>query len=542
MKKRLTAAAAPGIGAAAAILSQNGANEFKQITCYINGYISSCDSLNLLTDESISRGYGSRVTYVEKATGQSGPAAIRAMLKDISLRAAGTQTSPGEIARFMLFCAKLRKAIYAGIVTPEEYRNGVYKYIPGNGFINTTEKVISTIPRVFTHIFDRAACVVCPISGFEFDPARAGFWLHMIQPDGSVGYVRAFSELRFNAYAFPAEIRPIYCDDIAEYLLPDCIEPLGLCRCETRGEVVLQTSAHQHSNGLWYQHPEGFATTPERAVENYHSGCKAPAPIRFSRNSKFLVGFEIEKEDLQVKCSVTISDFRDSLPGFRKERDGSLDDEKGFEFITPPFELSPRRIADFFKNNPVALSHVNAEFSRNCGGHIHISCPGKTGPQLFEQMSGYIHLIHALFPHRADSNRYCIAKPAAELHRGAGKYSSFNVLNNRVEIRIFGAVRGLENLIWRAGLLKKITENPCFNSGDFYLNQLPKFICHLKKVYTTAAELEKVIKRIESYTFKFEGIKVGPDDVFATNPERVKLYRPATFRAFLNSKKQSVNS
>jgi hypothetical protein len=531
MNNKKIAAAAPGMGAAAATLTA----EFSLINQVVTGQISRCDGMDILTEERAAAGWSSRMHYAEHITGQYGPQAVRVMMKDAALRAAGVQVQPGEIAKFMLYCVKLKKAIRAGRFTAADYRAGFISYVNAS-FIDSRTHVFFSIPgRTQTYIFDRDLVETCPISGFEFDPAQSGFNCHYLTPYGTMEYGPLFDALKYSPELFPTNCRPVWVDDLDEYMVPDCADLLRVCFCQDRRVWVSFDSAFQHSNGLWYEYPDGMVCSPEAAIGRYHGGDKCPPAIRFSRNSKYLVGFEVEKEDLQVKCKLTHSDFEYSLPGFRKERDGSLDDRTGFEFITPPMELSPRRIEDFFNSRPVALDHINANFTTKCGGHIHISCPGKTGRELFESMSGYIHLIHALFPKRAESNSYCGARPAAELARGCGKYSSFNVMSDRVEIRVFGAVRGLENLVWRAGLLKKITENPCFNSGDFYLNQLPKLMCHLKKVYTDSAALEKLIIRVERFINKYEGLKFSVADI--DRDHMVKIYRPASYREILKARK-----
>lgn len=310
---------------------------------------------------------------------------------------------------------------------------------------------------------------------------------------------------------------------------------------------------YQHPDGKFYSQPHGIVCRPNEAVAGYHSGAgnsggDCNRPVRFSRNSPLLTGWEIEKEDFQVKCSIHHRDFTAELPNFRKERDGSLDDAAGFEFITPPLELSAKGIEKYLKARPVAVAHINAAFSAKCGGHVHISRAGKSGPELFEEIRGYLPLLYALFPGRADGNssHYCRAKSGAALLRDREKYQAVNILNNRIEIRIFGAVRGLENLVWRAGLLQKIFAAPCNNVREFYELHLPGLICHLKKVYSTPGMLEKLIKRIERYAAKFESVRLNPElrppAVPAGNGfnltisrEYLKVYRPATYREILKS-------
>lgn len=320
---------------------------------------------------------------------------------------------------------------------------------------------------------------------------------------------------------------------------------------------------YQHPDGKYYSQPFGIVCRPNEAVAGYHSGAgnsggDCNKPVRFSRNSPLLTGWEIEKEDFQVKCSIRHRDFTAELPNFRKERDGSLNDDSGFEFITPPLELSAKGIEKYLKARPVAVAHINAAYSAKCGGHVHISRAGKSGLELFEEIRGYLPLLYALFPGRADGNNshYCRAKSARDLISDREKYQAVNILNNRIEIRIFGAVKGLENLVWRAGLLQKIFAAPCNNVAEFYSVHLPGLICHLRKVYSTPEMLEKLIKRIEKYAAKFEGenlrVESSPRGLIhlssgqivvngAACKEYLKARRPATYREILKSFKKSYS-
>jgi hypothetical protein len=290
------------------------------------------------------------------------------------------------------------------------------------------------------------------------------------------------------------------------------------------------------ADGLLHQWPAGMVCRPSDACNSYHAGNRlANIPVRFSRNAPYLAGFEVEKEDTRVKCSITARDFDRALPNFRKERDGSLNSESGFEFITPPLELSPRNIKAYFEARPVAVAHINADFSTACGGHIHLSRRGFSGADLFNLISGHLPLLHALFPSRADGNnsRYCQAKSASQLLRDREKYQSVNIMPDRIEIRIFGAVRGLENLVWRAGLVLKMFKHAASNPAAGY-DKLPKLFPHLKKVYTTPAEMEMLIKRVEKYARKFEAYRpnYGADIAtgIITDAARFKTYRPASAR------------
>jgi len=77
------------------------------------------------------------------------------------------------------------------------------------------------------------------------------------------------------------------------------------------------------------------------------------ATISFSESPKYYIGYEIEKEDTDVKLSININDFENKCYGWKKEKDGSLDCEKGYELISPKLELNVAfdEIMDYINNN-----------------------------------------------------------------------------------------------------------------------------------------------------------------------------------------------
>lgn len=306
------------------------------------------------------------------------------------------------------------------------------------------------------------------------------------------------------------------------------------------------------ADGSFHTRPEGEVCDPSEAVGSYHSGASGSVPaVRFSRNTPLLLGFEIEKEDRAVKCSIRHRDFSRLLPEFRKERDGSLLSDPGFEFITPPMEACPKGIRAYFEARPEALAHVNAAFptgeNARCGGHVHASFAGLTGPELFDRIAGHLPLIYALFPRRADGSAlvygasggtyeesyYCKARPARVLRSSGDKFQAVKVMPDRIEFRIFPAVRNLDNLLWRAALIKKLVNNPARTAAEGY-ELLPKFFAHLMKIYSGKEELERLIKRVEKYAAKYEGFRAYPGSNRDAgtgaylDAERFKTFRPFT--------------
>lgn len=204
-------------------------------------------------------------------------------------------------------------------------------------------------------------------------------------------------------------------------------------------------------NDLYMSDSNVLYTEPqENYKENndYHSSLL----IDLSNGSKSKIGFEVEKEDEYLK-EVTFGEvFNRSLWG--KESDGSLDDDCGFELVSPIYDLNKPVeyfAEEFLKNEDL----INAEYTINCGGHIHYSCDGFNGSELLDSIYGYVPLLYALYNHRLDMS-YSRAKGKERLKSERDKYQSINVLSDRLEFRIFSAVKNVQQLLWRTRLIKYI--------------------------------------------------------------------------------------
>lgn len=244
----------------------------------------------------------------------------------------------------------------------------------------------------------------------------------------------------------------------------------------------------------------------EQYTTDYHSS--RGGLIEFSQNPKFFIGIEIEKEDKEVKESLEIADFLELCPGWRKERDGSLDSEKGYELITPTMELNVKKIEEHIKGNEILVKHINAAKSLSCGGHINVSEKGKDGKQLFECIKGYTPLFYALYYKRVDKN-YCKGKKNKDLQEENEKYQAVKIHDNRVEYRIVSAVPNLDTLIWRVKLIDLILKN---QTGDvkqaFFKITNGPFKKHIQKMYP-GEKYNTLVNRIIEMCNKFEDIKIN---------------------------------
>jgi hypothetical protein len=186
-------------------------------------------------------------------------------------------------------------------------------------------------------------------------------------------------------------------------------------------------------------------------VNSYHSGSRA---WRVSKTTPWTMGFEVEKEDKDVRRSC----YSDDLPNnWVKERDGSLSDSSGFELVSPVYNLFDKLHEDDIAASDLLRRHINAQHSSACGGHIHIGSKLYTTEQLFEGISGFLPVLYSLYEKRLEVN-YCKAKKKHE-YLNRDKYSAVYVRDTTLEFRIFPAVKSVDNLYWRVELLRIMVRN-----------------------------------------------------------------------------------
>lgn len=308
----------------------------------------------------------------------------------------------------------------------------------------------------------------------------------------------------FLTVGFPYRNDYNYVHDLDEYHTDRGLDYIGAVYLHDLGHHVSEDAEHYYheSDGNYYSYEER-----DIYINDYHekNGYKE---IIFSNKSPFKIGFEIEKEDASIKQSLTISEFNNLCPKWRKERDGSLCDYEGFELISPAFELNIKEIKKHIEGNEILINHINAESSKSCGGHINISQKGLTGEELFDNIKGYVPLFHALYYGRSE-NTYSKAKKANDLKSQKEKFSSFNILDNRVEIRIVSAVKNVNNLLWRAKLIEFILtyQTDCFKQAFFNVQTILKK--HIQEIYSTPEKYESLLNRIIEFTLKFEETQIN---------------------------------
>lgn len=243
----------------------------------------------------------------------------------------------------------------------------------------------------------------------------------------------------------------------------------------------------------------------EEYVRGYHNG--SYKTLSFDGKSKYSIGYEIEKEDETVRNSICIEDFEQETNYlWRKERDGSLDSDSGYELISPTFELNIDKIFEHIEGNPYLVSHINAEHGYSCGGHIHLSEKGLDGNQLFNKIKGYTPLFYALYYGRVNKS-YCKGKKNEDLQSENEKYQAIKIHHDRVEFRIISAVPNVQTLKWRTKLLMMILQHPTDNIIKAYYNVDTKFTKLLKQVYSDE-KLVEVKERFIKFTREFEQLEI----------------------------------
>jgi hypothetical protein len=206
---------------------------------------------------------------------------------------------------------------------------------------------------------------------------------------------------------------------------------------------VVDEGEYYHSDDVYYWDSDGeYHLSPEPECGElfaYHDQDRKD----YSGDSQFKVGVEIEKED-DCRDEINAYELYEDT-GFIAERDSSLDSRTGFELVSPTFPLDSETIKRF----ECVKDLVNADYSDACGGHIHFSERGKTGTETYVEFAPIVPLLYALYPKRK-SNTYSRGTKVLQL---SGR-NAINVLSNRVEFRIFPAVKSMANLEWRLELLR----------------------------------------------------------------------------------------
>lgn len=194
---------------------------------------------------------------------------------------------------------------------------------------------------------------------------------------------------------------------------------------------------------------------------SYHSYTTQVKDMGLKMKDTFRIGVEIEKESMagaKVKWEAIHNEF-----GWRKERDGSLNDRIGYELVSPIYSLfSDACIQDVQAMEDKWNGLINSDATEKTGGHIHFSRIYTKGKDLYKMIEGYIPMLYAIYPKRAKI-MYSEARNIRTQMEYPKKYSAIQVLDDRIEIRIFSGVDKVKTLDWRIKLLRIFANNPTDN-------------------------------------------------------------------------------
>ena len=248
-------------------------------------------------------------------------------------------------------------------------------------------------------------------------------------------------------------------------------------------------------------HSDDYSSDSDNA--SYHDLTRR---TKFDSSAKFTVGFEIEKEDSDT-VSESYRDLYDDT-GWIKENDGSLDDDTGYELVSPAFNLFDDTMDEDIKNSRMLRDLINASHSSSCGGHINLGSTIYTTEQLFEGISGFLPLLYSIYEHRLEKN-YSKAKKKHHYYT-RDKYSAVYIKDNVVEIRLPSAVTSVANLLWRRDLMRIMIDN--INKSEMQvlrmlINSKSKLHIHLRKVFSVDKMIEKIEKFVK-YSDDFNNVKL----------------------------------
>ena len=254
---------------------------------------------------------------------------------------------------------------------------------------------------------------------------------------------------------------------------------------------VDDSTYHEDDNGryFWYDDNIGDYTTEEPCDDDdddgtrhaYHNGPRHD----YSGGAKFRFGVEVEKEDDGPLDNHTL--WSVDRTGWSRECDSSLNDDTGYELVSPTYDLFGDRF-DTDISTDILSEHINAGKSAACGGHMGFSIKDKSGPETFSMYNGFFPVLISMYRRRlTSSSGYSKFFNSKTLRSGAVRSSAINVRREYIEFRVFSAVRDVTNLTWRRDLLRIMACNSK-KGVMWWLNQAMNpnaaLHIHMLKVYT----------------------------------------------------------
>ena len=247
---------------------------------------------------------------------------------------------------------------------------------------------------------------------------------------------------------------------------------------------------HEDDQGryFWYHESDGEYYTHEPEDDTptltYHNQQSEGYISRTNAGTLYTIGFEVEKEDEDILDSYTTDDT--AAIGWSREHDGSLNDETGYELVSPIYDLFDSELDDDIKKYPVLKDHINADSTTACGGHINFGKVGTRGPELLKECSAFLPLFVALYRKRAVS-RWSKMRVDPRDYNGDERYVAFNVKRDYIEFRIIARVYDVDTMLWRRDLFRIMAKNPNVGAAkvqQMMLDRRSELHKHLRKMYT----------------------------------------------------------
>jgi hypothetical protein len=320
------------------------------------------------------------------------------------------------------------------------------------------------------------------------------------------------------------EDNTFYCEYSQEYFTSENYsseEIIGDCgnyisnywRRLSHNELNRRFGLYYNSNGEFCTEEEYYSEQEEEEEDpNYNFPYHGSSPSDLSNGESAKIGFEIEKEDFNIKTEFIAYELQDKT-GWGKENDSSLDSHSGYELVSPIFPL--HESMDYFISEFTQVEElINASYSKSCGGHINYSNADYYQEELLNQISGWIPLIYSLYEHRI-GNTYCKAKSPDKLREEREKYQAIRIKSNCLEFRIFPAVKNVKNLLWRLRLIQIMDLNKT-NSVRQVIQFMTDENHDLFKLLTEIFSLDKLIQkvnRVAYFSSNYEGEIISQDTI-----------------------------
>lgn len=269
-------------------------------------------------------------------------------------------------------------------------------------------------------------------------------------------------------------------------------------------ELARRFDLYYNSNGEFCTESEYYEEREEEYEPNYNFSYHGSSPWDLSNGEKARIGFEVEKEDFDVKTEFIAYELQERT-GWGKENDSSLNPESGFELVSPIYPL--HESLDYFQSEFLQVEElINASYSSSCGGHINYSNWDYSQEELLNRISGYIPLIYSLYEHRI-GNTYCKAKSPDKLKQEREKYQAIRIKSNCLEFRIFPAVKNVKNLIWRLRLIQIMDLNQTSSAKEvirFMTDENHDLFKLLIEIFSLQKLIQKV-NRVAYFSSNFDG-------------------------------------